>query len=85
MFGIGPHELLLILLVCCMFLALGSLAFWSLRRALRPQSKSAPPLSPKDADPLTILATRYARGEIDTTEFNERQRQLQQATAGRRP
>ena len=35
------------------------------------------PASPSDKTPLDILRERFARGEIDTTEFEERRRVLE--------
>lgn len=39
----------------------------------------------RDEDPLTILEQRYARGEIDETEYERRRAVLRSEDQGRRP
>ena len=70
--NIGPLELLLIAVIPLVIV-------WVLIRVVRGRSQA--PVSRQQSvhppDPaLTALRERYARGEIDTTEFEDRKRTL---------
>lgn len=65
------------------FGGIGMLLFWVLliagvvalvRWSAGPSKQDPPP--PDDPDPLEILALRYARGEIDKEEFEQKRRDL---------
>jgi putative membrane protein len=70
--GIGPWELAIILFILAGPLLLGVLfvAFLLIR------GRSAKENSSDSATPLQILQERYARGEIDTEEYEERRRRI---------
>lgn len=71
--GIGVAEFLLILLIAVAPIVL---VVWLLVRVLRSNGRRA--ASPQRS-PLDILQERYARGEIDTAEYEERLRHLKQS------
>jgi putative membrane protein len=67
--NIGPPELVIIGVIALLFV-------WALVRTSRGGAQ-APVSWPKPPDPaLTALRERYARGEIDAAEFEERKRTL---------
>ena len=73
--GCGGGMLLWMLL----FLAVLVAGIWLLVRALtgdRSRSGSSPVDVPPGGDPRHILEERFARGEIDRDEFEERRRTL---------
>jgi putative membrane protein len=70
--GIGPWELAIILFILAGPVLLGVLfvAFLLVR------GRSTKGNSSGSANPLQILQERYARGEIDTEEYEERRKRI---------
>ncbi|MEU4842068.1 SHOCT domain-containing protein [Nocardia testacea] len=67
-------------------MAVGMLAFWTVviylvATLLGPDRGAA---RPRDSDPLRLLESRFARGDIDADEFVARRQVLTQRPAGNR-
>ncbi|WP_354675034.1 SHOCT domain-containing protein [Cupriavidus alkaliphilus] len=73
--GMGFGFLFMILFWTLVVLAIVALVRWLMResQATRGQGKQE---SPRDKTPLEIVQERYARGEIDREEYEQKRRDL---------
>jgi putative membrane protein len=64
-------------IVCMSILGIAVLAaiIWGAITLSR-QSRPQPPATPSGPNPIDTLNQRYARGELDTADYEERKRQL---------
>jgi putative membrane protein len=76
MSDIGVPELLIIVLIAVMWAIPIILLALGIRWLLARTSSGTHPASPGYDPALGVLRERYARGEIDATEFEERSRTL---------
>jgi putative membrane protein len=60
------------LLYMAMWLFVGGLVVWLLLRAVSGASSRSGPRGPRPDDPEEVLRARFARGEIDAEEFEQR-------------
>lgn len=74
--GYGWHGWFFGPIMMIVFIAVTVVVVVSLVRWLGGQGHSLPPYGPLTKTPLDILKERFARGEIDKEEFEERRRTL---------
>jgi putative membrane protein len=72
----GWHGWIFGPIMMIVFIALAVAAVVFLVRVLGGHSHAATPYAPPGKSPLDILKERFAKGEIDKTEFEERRRVL---------
>jgi uncharacterized membrane protein len=73
--SVGAPELIVIFLILLEFVLPVVLIVLGIRWLLA-RSANGRLLGPRDGDAVEVLRQRYARGEIDATEFEERKRVL---------
>lgn len=73
MFGIGPLEIMIIVIVIALIFGPGAVVLWILTRA---RGVVAPPAAAAQDPALEIARERYARGEIDAAQLAEIARTL---------
>jgi putative membrane protein len=75
--GYGWHGWYFGPIMMIVFISLAVVVVATLLRWLGGQSHSPPPYAPPMKSPLDILKERFARGEIDKEEYEERRRLLE--------
>lgn len=75
--GYGWHGWFFGPIMMIVFIAVAVVVVVTLVRWLGSQDHALPPYSPPPKTPLDILKERFARGEIDKEEFEERRRLLE--------
>jgi putative membrane protein len=78
-YGLGWGGMLLMLLSMLLWVAVIALVVWALIRWLAPRAPGSgwPGAGPTGPSAIEILRQRYARGEIDTTTFEQMRERLE--------